>query len=190
MKHQSLFSTLLALTLMGTGLACAGEESHAMQMPQPTVQHQWLQQMVGQWESKTEAYGEPGQAPSISAGTENITAVGPFWTVNEVKGTMMEHPFTGHFTLGYDAQKQKYQATWVDSMTGRLWQYEGAVDPSGKILTLETEGTCPMMSPGKTTRFREVIELQDADHKVFTSSMLAEDGQWVTMMVSRAQRIK
>ena len=72
-------------------------------------------------------------------------------------------------------------------MDSHLWQYEGTLDATGKILTLETEGACPT-APRKLTKFKEVIEIKDRNHRVFTSSMEGEDGKWVTAMVCHYTR--
>ncbi len=185
MKSIRVLLTLLALVGVSASTCWANEDMPAM--PKPSAQHAWLQQFVGEWESKTQAYMEPGKPPVEMSGTETVRPLGEFWTISEIKSTMADTPFTGNMTLGYDAEAQKYVGTWVDSMTGHMWKYEGAVDPSGKILTLETEGACPMR-PGKLTRFKEVIELKSNDLKTFTSSMMGDDGQWVTMMISEATR--
>ena len=74
-------------------------------------------------------------------------------------------------------------------MSGTLWNYEGTVDSSGKKLTLETEGPCPMKG-GKISRFKEVVEIKDKDHKVFTSSIQEDDGKWSTMVVVNSTRKK
>lgn len=179
--------TLLALVML-LGV-CSGSTwaENMPEMPKPTPEHAWLQQFVGDWDAVTDAFMEPGKPPVQTAGTESIRPLGGFWTVSEIKSTMMDQPFTGNMTLGYDTDKKKFVGTWVDSMTGRLWQYEGTVDPTGKILTLESEGTCPM-KPGKLIRFKEVLEMQGKDDKLFTSFMQGEDGNWVTMMTSRAHR--
>jgi len=190
MKIQKPFSlalSLLAATVLCAGISWAADMADMPVMPKPTMEHQWLQQFVGNWESETQATMTPGEAPVVSKGTEEVEPLGAFWTITEVKSTMMDKPFTGTMTLGYDTDKQKFIGTWVDSMTGKLWEYEGNVDAAGKKLTLETEGACPM-HPGKVTRFKEEIELKSPDHKVFTSSMLDDNGQWVTMMVSNAYR--
>jgi hypothetical protein len=175
---------LAALTV----LSLSAGVSFAQTMPSPGPAHAWLQQFVGEWETETEAMMEPGKPPMKTTGTETVRPLGQFWTVSEIKSTMMDKPFMGNLTLGYDAEKQKYVGTWVDSMTGKLWEYEGTVDATGNVLTLETEGMCPMMN--KMTRFKEVIEVKNKDHKVFSSSIQMEDGSWVTMMTSHARRLK
>jgi hypothetical protein len=73
-------------------------------------------------------------------------------------------------------------------MTSHIWQYEGMFDVTGNILTWETEG--PVPSPQTPSRFREVTELKNPDHKVFTSSILGLDGSWNTIMTINIRRKK
>jgi Protein of unknown function (DUF1579) len=185
---RSLFSTLAAV-LVSTGAAFSESpvENTLPALPTPTAQHQWLKQLVGSWEGETEMQGMPGKPAEHAKSTENVRPVGEFWTMTEVKSTMMQKPFVGNMTMGYDAEKGKFIATWVDSMTGKLWEYEGMLDDSQKVLTLETEGVCPM-NPGKVSKFKEVLELNDANHKTYTSSIMGEDGKWMTMFTSHSKR--
>lgn len=165
------------------------EEGMAMpKMPEPTEQHEWMQQLVGEWKATTKAMMPGKEEPIESTGTEVVKAVGPFWTVAEIDGTMMNEPFNGQMTLGYDAEEDKYISTWVDSISGKMWEYEGTLDESGKKLTLKTEGFCPMA--GKNTEFRDTLEMVDANHKRYTMQMKNEDGEWVTTMTSDAVRVK
>jgi hypothetical protein len=62
-----------------------------------------------------------------------------------------------------------------------MWQYEGTLDASGKVLTLETEGP-DFENPQKTTRFRDVLEFHDTDHKALRSLMQAPDGTWTEFL--------
>jgi glyoxylate utilization-related uncharacterized protein len=92
-------------------------------------------------------------------------------------------------TLGYDPEKQQYVGTWIDSMSHYLWRYEGSVDDASRVLTLEAEGPS-MAAPGTTARYRETFEIKDKDHKVFTSSIEVEPGQWHTFMTVHYHRKK
>ena len=191
MSPKRLFSKALlastALLVLCTGVSFADDMKPCPNMPKAGPEHAWLKQFVGEWESENEAYMEPGKPPVKFTGTDSIKPLGEFWILSEVKSTMMGTPFTGLMTIGYDTDKKKYAATWVDTMTGHLWTYDGTVDSTGKALVLETEGTCPM-HPGKLSKFKEVIELKDKDHQVFTSYIQGDDGKWVPMMVSRSHR--
>jgi hypothetical protein len=80
-------------------------------------------------------------------------------------------------TLGYDPQKQRYVGTWVGSMMTHLWRYDGALDVAGRVLTLNAQGP-HMAAEGKMAQYKDVIEFTSDDHRVLTSHMLDEDGQW------------
>jgi hypothetical protein len=155
----------------------------------PQKEHEWLQQLVGDWECDSEAVLAPGQPAVKSKGTENVRAVGGLWVVAEIKGTTFDTPFTGMMTLGYDAQKKKYIGTWIDSMNGHLVIYDGAVDEAGKTLTLLTEAPNPLAA-GKLCKFKDVFEIKSKDHKVLTSSMQGDDGKWVAFLTVNYRRKK
>lgn len=163
-----------------------GEETP--EFPQPQEEHQWLQQLAGDWESEVQMF-IPGQDPVTSRGTEHVRKVGGFWIQAENHGDFMGEPFLGLLTLGYDADKQQYVGTWVDSMNDYLWTYEGRLDEAKKVLTLEAEGPCPM-KPGELSQFREVLEIKSKDHKIFSSSIKEDDGKWITMMTINYRRTK
>jgi hypothetical protein len=161
----------------------------APKMPEPTKEHQWLAQFVGEWESEAEVKMGPGTEPMKCKGTETVRQLGGFWIVAEGKGEVMGMKMQHLMTLGYDPEKKKYIGTWVDSMMGHMWKYEGTVDATGKIITLEAEGP-NMMTPGKMTKFRDVTEFKSKDHRVMSSSMLMEDGKWVTFVTGDVRRKK
>jgi hypothetical protein len=160
--------------------ASQSRAQETLTFPQPTPQHQWLQQLVGQWDAEVHLFME-GQEPVVSSGSLHVRPVGAFWTVGEHQGQFLGQPFTGLQTLGYDPERQKYVGTWVDSVSGYLWTYEGALNEAGSVLTLATEGPCPAR-PGQLSEFKEVIEVKSKDHQVFTSSIKNEDGEWTTNM--------
>ncbi len=157
-------------------------------MPEPDKAHEWLSRLVGRWNAEVEAYFEPGKPPVRSGGTERVRAIGGFWIVADYKGTFMDRPFTGLLTLGYDSGTKKYIGSWVGSLDSHLWQYEGTLNASGTILTLETEGECPTR-PGRLSKFRETIEFKGKDHRRFISSMLGDDGKWFTSMIIDYKRL-
>jgi hypothetical protein len=183
----------LMLMALSAGASQAAEDAKPcpVNCPKPGPEHVWLQQFVGNWDADVQMHMDPtGKPPAKIKGTESIRPVGGFWIVSESKSQMMDMPFAGVQTLGYDANKQKFVGSWVDSMSSAMWLSEGTLDASGKVLTLESEGVCPYGEPGKLMKVRDVIELQDKNHKVFKSFMLGDDGQWIPTMTIQYQRKK
>ena len=70
-----------------------------------------------------------------------------------------------------------------------MWKYEGTVDESGKILTLEADGP-NFISDGKLTKFQDIYEFKSGDEITMTSRMLGEDVKWVTFMSGTVKRQK
>ena len=154
-------------------------QSEMCQMPKPTKEHDWLQKFVGEWESEVEIVMDPSQPPMVGKGTESTRMIGGAWIVAEGHSEMMGSPFESVLTLGYDPMRQKYVGSWIDSMSGYLWLYEGDVDAAGTTLSLNTKGPSPH-NPGGLTDFKEVTVFKTPDHRIFTSSVQAPDGNWQT----------
>jgi hypothetical protein len=159
-----------------------------MEMAAPQKEHQWLQRLVGEWTSEGEAAMEPGKPPEKFRTTESVRSLGGFWILAEGRGQMPDGTAaTTMMTLGYDPQKQRYVGTFIASMMTHLWRYDGALDGSERVLTLDTEGPS-MAAPGKMARYRDVIEVESDDHRVLTSHMQGDDGKWHLFMTAHYRR--
>lgn len=157
------------------------------QFPGPEKEHDWLKQLVGEWESESEMVMAPGEPPHKMKGKESVRAIGGLWVVSDITGESPAGPMTAVMTLGYDPQKKKYIGTWIDSHLNYLWHYEGTLDEMGKILTLDAEGP-NMTDLTKKAKYRDVIEIKSKDHKVLTSSALGEDGKWTVFGTAHFRR--
>jgi hypothetical protein len=183
-------SQMRVLTVLATMMFAGGVMAQdGPKPPSPQKEHEWLQQLVGEWETEAEAVMGPGQPPLKVKGREVVRSLGGYWTVGEMTTEMMGMPVMGVMTIGYDPQAKKYVGTWVCSMEGHFWKYEGTLDATGKVLTLNTEGP-DMSKPGKLAKMRDVIEIKDKDHRTLTSYMLGDDGKWTQFMTMNARRKK
>lgn len=180
-------AVIAGLGLLLVFAAIGRSQEHGME--KPTKEHAWLEQLAGEWEADFEASMGPGQPGMKGKGSEKSSMLGGFWYLAEGEANMGGMAVKSRLTLGYDPEKKKYIGTWVDSISHQLWKYEGTVDATGKKLTLDTEGP-NMMTPGKTAKYQETIEVKGPDHKVFTSSILGEDGKWFTFMKADYRRKK
>lgn len=188
-RNTTMKQTILAAMLLTLSEAATLSSAQEPQMPPPAKEHEWLQKFVGEWNTSSEIYMDPTKEPMKATGTETCRTIGGFWILGEAKCEMMGKSMTSQLTLGYDPAKGKYVGTWIDSMNSYLWVYTGTLDESGKVLTLETEGHCPM-EPGKMRKFKEVTEFKSDDHRVFTSSMQGDDGKWTAIVKVEAKRKK
>ena len=179
------------LLFLAVGVVPIGSTLFAQEpeLPAPQEEHRWLKQFVGKWETQAEGSMGPNQPPMKCKGTITARMLGGFWVINEMQTDVMGTPMTGIQTIGYDTGRKKYVGTWVDSMLDHMWKYEGSVDDSGKILTLDAEGP-NFMAAGKLTKYRDVYQFKSPDMIITTSQMLGEDGKWITFMTGTAKRTK
>jgi hypothetical protein len=157
---------------------------------EPQKEHQWLQQLVGEWTSEAECSMGPGQPSTKSYGTERVRMVGGLWMVGEGQGEMPGGgTATMIMTLGYDPQKKRYLGTWIGSMMTHMWHYDGEMDASDRILTLSAEGPS-MAGDGTMAKYQDIIEIKSKDHRTLSSRVLGPDGTWNHFMTAHYRRRK
>ncbi len=157
---------------------------------EPQQEHEWLQKLVGEWDYEHEYKMGPDQPPIKATGTETVKSLGGLWTVGEGEGEMpVGSPATVIMTLGYDPQQKRFVGTFIGSMITHLWIYNGTLDASGKVLTLDTEG--PDFSGGpKMAKYQDIIEWVNDDHRTLSSRLQGEDGKWQHFMTAHYRRKK
>jgi hypothetical protein len=155
---------------------------------EPQKEHQWLHKLIGEWTFEVEAKMGADQPAETSTGTEQVRSLGELWVLAEGQGEMPSCGMaTTLMTLGYDPQKQRYVGTWIGSMMTHLWQYDGELDATETMLTLNSDGPA-MTGDGKLAKYRDVIEFKSDNHRVMTSYMLGDDGQWHHFMTANYRR--
>src|SRR5688500_3618870 len=95
---------------------------------EPQQEHQWLQQLVGNWTFEVEAMMAPGKPPEKSTGTDRCRSLGGLWVLCEGEGQMPGEGGASHqsvMTLGYDPRRQRFVGTFIASMMTHLWLYDG-----------------------------------------------------------------
>jgi len=160
-----------------------------LKIPGSTAEHEWLNQMIGEWKMEGAADAGPDNPCMESTGTEIVSSLGGLWIIGEGEGTM---PGGGtakmRITLGYDSAKQKFIGVWVGSMMTSLWVYEGELDAGRTKLTLNTEG--PGFKDGIISSYQDIIEMKSPDHRTLTSQVQQADGSWTQFMKADYYRTK
>ncbi|OKH29199.1 DUF1579 domain-containing protein [Chroogloeocystis siderophila] len=150
-------------------------------------EHYWLQKLVGEWTYETEVMMEANQPPEKATGTESVRSLDGIWILAEGHGEMPGcGTATTMVTLGYDSQKQRYVGTWIGSMMSHLWVYDGELDAARRVLTLNAEG--PAMTGEGLAKYKDAIKFKNDNHRVLTSSVLGDDGEWHEFMTVNYQR--
>jgi Protein of unknown function (DUF1579) len=154
---------------------------------QPQKEHQWLDRFLGEWTYESEYSMGPDQPPSNSKGFEVVRSLDGLWTIGEGEGEMPDGG-TGKtiMTLGDDPQSDRYIGTFIGSMMTHLWIYNGSLDATEKVLTLDTEG--PNFSQSAMAKYKDIIEFVSDDHRVLTSQILGKDGNWLQFMTAHYRR--
>jgi hypothetical protein len=148
---------------------------------EPQNEHQLLNQFIGTWITESECTMGSDQPPAKTKGTEVVRSLGGLWMVAEGEGDMPDgSPGKTLMTLGYDPQSDRYVGTFIGSMMSHLWVYNGSLDTVGKRLTLDTEG--PNFSESSIAKYQDIIEFVSNDHRIMTSRILGDDGNWLQFM--------
>ncbi len=147
-----------------------------MELAKPGENHKLLASGVGNWTYTLKMWmnPDPSAAPSESSGTSvSKEVLGGRYFITEhtgkmqmpgPDGKMMDMDFKGIATDGYDNVKKKFISTWIDNMGTMIMVSEGTYDAATKTFTYRTE--CEMM-PGVKTKIREVIKINDNNHRTF-----------------------
>ena len=164
-------------------------ETQQMKKPEPQKEHLWLKKLVGEWTMEGESMMGPDKAPEKFSGTERVRSLDDLWFLFEGEGLV---PGMGNsttlMTLGFDPQKKRFVGTFIGSMMTNLWVYDGALDASGKTLTLDSDG--PSMTGEGTAHYKDSITIESNDRRIMTSQVQGPDGKWTQIMKLVFRRTK
>lgn len=163
-------------------------ETQEMMGTLPVKEHEWLHNLIGEWNVQTDMTMPDGSKVS-GKGTEIVKSLGGLWSYGEGKGIMPDgSDMTYYVGLGYDISFKEYRGFMVMSVSSHLWKYTGHLSADGKTMTLDCEGPS-MTKDGETANYRDIIEIIDESHRTLTSSGEDEKGNWQLYMKSSYTRI-
>jgi uncharacterized protein YndB with AHSA1/START domain len=157
-------------------------------MTPPTELHGWLHRMLGEWRFETECAGPQGGPPMKNRGIERVRSLGGYWVVGESEG---ECPMGGGLarmviTMGYDVVAKRFRGSWVGSMMGHMFVYDGMLDLATSTLSLDTDG--PSFTGQGTARYRDIVQLVSDSERLVTGHLVASDGSLTELMRSTFRR--
>ncbi len=151
---------------------------------EPTTEHQWLHQLVGDWKFEAEFCMAPDQPPMKHTGSEIVRSLGGLWTIGEGMGEMPDGTtHTSIMTLGFDPKKGRFIGSFVASMMTYLWPYEGSLNTERNLLTLDSHGPA-FSGDGSIVQYQDIIEIVDDHHRILSSQVQGSDGKWTKFMTT------
>ena len=152
-----------------------------MTPPKAQKEHEWLQQLVGNWTSEMD---DPQSGQKIK-GKEAVRSLGDLWIVQEMTGGMAgpQSEDVSLLTLGFDPEKKRFIGTFVSSSMTHLWLYDGVLE--GDKLTLTSEG--PSMTGEGMATYRDVIDMTGGK-RTFLSYGQDDKGEWQQFMNATYKR--
>lgn len=159
-------------------------------MTQPGKEHQWLKRFVGNWTFESECVMGPDKPAEKARGKETVRTLGDLWIIGDGE---VEMPGAGAgqtmMTLGFDPNKKKFVGSWVGSMMGQMFVYEGELDAAQRVLPVNTSGPS-FTDPTKIARYQDVVELHGDNKRVLWSQFQDDSGAWHRFMTATYTRVK
>lgn len=166
---KRLFPFLAVLTAFG--LVCnlssvAGDKKDDKpggfpEIPKPGPEHKQLAKLTGTFKVKAKMFdGKGGVAESTGTMKRTMILDGRYLK-EDFTGELLGMKFKGMGMVGYDVQKKKYVAIWVDNVSTGIASSEGVFDESTKTLTSRGEETMK----GKNVKTKDVLIIVSPDEQ-------------------------
>ena len=135
---------------------------------QDADQSAWLKHNVGKWKAELKMWpqGEEGE-PIVFEAIETNEMLGENWIIAKFEGEFGGQAFQGHGVYGFDAKRNCFVATWVDSANGFMSQYEGKYDAGSKSVELIGKEIDP--NSGELVEGKQVRSMKDERTRVVVS---------------------
>jgi hypothetical protein len=130
-------------------------------------EHEKFKDMVGNWDTVTKMWMEPGAEPTLTEGTAVFRLIlDGRYIEQKFKCMMMDEPFEGRSLEGYDRFKKKFVSIWMDNSSTGIFMSEGTADETGKVCTYYGKMDDPMTGQ-KDKVVKSIAREIDKDHVVF-----------------------
>ncbi len=168
-KLTTILLLITALIITNSSYAQNAEMDAAMKAwtnyMTPGKEHQQMGTTVGNWKAATKMWMDATQPPmEMEARVQSEMILGGRYLVSRFNGMMMDMPFEGTSTLGYDNATKKYVSSWIDNMGTGMMYMEGQWQDKVKGVEYKGMGVDPVS--GKEVPMREVYIIKDENTHV------------------------
>jgi hypothetical protein len=164
-------STLALVAALAT-LALSQEQSADKRkgfarLGQPGPEHERLKALVGTWEITSTGVGQESKGSAVYK-----SILGGRFVTEEVKVPFGGQTMEWLGIYGYDQQKKKFTAVWVDNLDTTTETAEGVAEASGRVFNFKGEHVDPRS--GKMSAYTWRVSLNGVDSLEIV--MLEDDG--------------
>ena len=184
----------LLIILLSTVLFCSsffaqneGEDMAAaqnawMEYMTPGPMHEMMAKSVGEWNTKSSLWMNPGGEPLVTEGkaTAEMILGGRYLKMTH-SGTIMGMPFEGISIQSYDNALGRFTGIWIDNMGTGIAITKGTYDEATKTINSVGTSVDPMTKTEIT--FREAIRIIDDNHQVLEMYMDYQGEEFKSMEV-------
>ncbi len=151
--------------------------------------HQFLTQLSGAWVGTSRTWLEPGGDPLEAPvqGSIQIILDGRF-AIYLYQTSMDNEPQHGMFTMGFNTNLDRYEASWVDSFHNNtaIMFCSGDAKEEGFFVL----GSYPDPSGGPDWGWRTEVQLIDGGHLVITAYNISPEGEEAKATETDLKRVK
>jgi hypothetical protein len=142
----------------------------------PVVEHAFLNEFVGKWDTTVKFWMHPRSKPDVSTGTSvNTMEMSGKFLKESYNGTWNGHPFMGIGFTGYHPMDKQFISVWMDSSSPIVNLMTGTYSAEKKSLSLNGNNTCPVS--GEKMASRTVHTLVDKNKHILESYSMMPDGK-------------
>lgn len=142
----------------------------------PSKHHEALEPFVGTWETTFRMSMGPGTPTMETKGVSQVKWImGKRFLLEEHKGEMpmpddkggmVNVPYEGMGTTGYDVYRNMYTGTWLSNLQTNVLTMNGSMQPGSNVIRMFGEMDEPMLNvTGRMVKY--VSKIKDKDTRVF-----------------------
>jgi hypothetical protein len=186
---------LLACCLIIFSVRSFGQDSSSdanqayMEYMTPGPMHQMLADDVGDWNTKSIYWMNPGDDPVESEGTTKVEMIlGGRYQKSTTTSEIMGMPFEGISLTAFDNAAKEFINTWIDNMGTGIMISKGKYDEATKKVVFKGTYVDPITKNEEP--FTETYEVIDNDHHTFEMYTYPGGQEFKTMVVEYTRKTK
>lgn len=150
-------------------------------MAMPVAQHKLLEPLVGKWITTAKLWWGQPKPEQVTGHAEANWILGGRFVEEHYDSVMWGKPYAGNGVIGFDTRSKKYVSTWIDTWGTWITEEEGAMDPTGKVLTLTAQDYDE--TGAKTRPIKFIYTLDGNDHHIMRVYEMVQGKETLTMEV-------